>query len=71
MIELLVVLALIVILASMGMAQYRSSVVHAKEAVLKRICFSSATLASNYAGQEPVAEAARCAVSEGLPAESC
>ena len=35
MIELLVVLALIVILASMGMAQYRSSVVHAKEAVLK------------------------------------
>jgi len=35
MIELLVVLALIVILASMGMAQYRSSVVHAKESVLK------------------------------------
>src|SRR4030095_15067042 len=35
MIELLVVLALIVILASMGMAQYRASVVHAKEAVLK------------------------------------
>jgi len=36
MIELLVVLALIVILASMGLAQYRSSVVHAKEAVLKQ-----------------------------------
>jgi len=35
MIELLVVLALIVILATMGMTQYRSSVVHAKEAVLK------------------------------------
>jgi general secretion pathway protein G len=35
MIELLVVLALIVILASMGMTQYRNSVVHAKEAVLK------------------------------------
>jgi general secretion pathway protein G len=35
MIELLVVLALIVILASMGMAQYRSSIVHAKESVLK------------------------------------
>lgn len=39
MIELLVVLALIVILASMGMAQYRSSVVHAKEAVLKQDLF--------------------------------
>ena len=36
MIELLVVLALIVILASMGMTQYRNSVVHAKEAVLKQ-----------------------------------
>jgi general secretion pathway protein G len=35
MIELLVVLALIVILATMGMTQYRNSVVHAKEAVLK------------------------------------
>jgi len=39
MIELLVVLALIVILASMGMAQYRSSVVHAKEEVLKQDLF--------------------------------
>jgi general secretion pathway protein G len=35
MIELLVVLALIVILATMGMTQYRNSVVHAREAVLK------------------------------------
>src|SRR5262245_23693479 len=39
MIELLVVLALIVILATMGMTQYRSSVVHAKEAVLKSDLF--------------------------------
>jgi general secretion pathway protein G len=39
MIELLVVLALIVVLASMGMTQYRSSVVHAKEAVLKEDLF--------------------------------
>src|SRR5262245_42920348 len=39
MIELLVVLALIVILATMGMTQYRSSVVHAKEAVLKEDLF--------------------------------
>jgi general secretion pathway protein G len=39
MIELLVVLALIVILATMGMTQYRNSVVHAKEAVLKEDLF--------------------------------
>ena len=39
MIELLVVLALISILATMGMTQYRASVVHAKEAVLKQDLF--------------------------------
>ena len=39
MIELLVVLALIVILSTMGMAQYRSSVIHAKEAVLRQDLF--------------------------------
>jgi general secretion pathway protein G len=39
MIELLVVLSLIVILATMGMTQYRNSVVHAKEAVLKEDLF--------------------------------
>src|SRR5262245_9456913 len=39
MIELLVVLGLIVILATMGMTQYRNSVVHAKEAVLKTDLF--------------------------------
>ena len=39
MIELLVVLALIVILSTMGMTQYRASVVHAKEAVLKQDLF--------------------------------
>jgi general secretion pathway protein G len=39
MIELLVVLALIVILATMGMTQYRASVVHAREAVLKQDLF--------------------------------
>jgi general secretion pathway protein G len=38
-IELLVVLALISILATMGMAQYRQSVVHAREAVLKTDLF--------------------------------
>ena len=39
MIELLVVLGLIVILSTMGMAQYRSSVIHAKEAVLRQDLF--------------------------------
>jgi general secretion pathway protein G len=38
-IELLVVLALISILATMGMAQYRNGVVHAREAVLKTDLF--------------------------------
>jgi general secretion pathway protein G len=38
-IELLVVLALISILATMGMAQYRQSVMHAREAVLKTDLF--------------------------------
>jgi len=38
-IELLVVLALISILATMGMAQYRTGIVHAREAVLKTDLF--------------------------------
>jgi general secretion pathway protein G len=38
-IELLVVLALISILATMGLAQYRQSVIHAREAVLKEDLF--------------------------------
>ena len=39
MIELLVVLSLIVILATMGMSQYRTSVIHSREAVLKEDLF--------------------------------
>ena len=39
MIELLVVLSLIVILATMGMAQYQNSIVRASEAVLKEDLF--------------------------------
>ncbi len=39
LIELLVVLSIIVILASMGLAQYRNSVVRANEAVLKEDLF--------------------------------
>jgi general secretion pathway protein G len=39
MIELLVVVSLIVILATMGMSQYRSSVIHTRESVLKEDLF--------------------------------
>jgi len=39
LIELLVVVTLIVVLATMGMTQYRSSVVQAREAVLKEDLF--------------------------------
>jgi general secretion pathway protein G len=39
LIELLVVLSLIMILATMGMTQYRTSVIHAREAVLKEDLF--------------------------------
>ena len=39
LIELLIVISLIVILTTMGMTQYRTSVVHSKEAVLKEDLF--------------------------------
>jgi len=39
MIELMVVTALLVILATMGLVQYRRSIVHAQEAVLKEDLF--------------------------------
>jgi general secretion pathway protein G len=39
MIELLVVVSLIVILATIGMTQYRNSVIHAREATLKEDLF--------------------------------
>ena len=39
MIELLVVVSLIIILATMGMTQYKTSVVHSREAVLKEDLF--------------------------------
>jgi general secretion pathway protein G len=39
LIELMVVISLIVILASMGLAQYRQSIVRTKEAVLKEDLF--------------------------------
>jgi general secretion pathway protein G len=39
LIEIAIVVTLIVILATMGMAQYRTSVIHAREAVLKQDLF--------------------------------
>jgi len=39
MIELLVVLTLIVVLATMGMAQYKNGIIHAREATLKEDLF--------------------------------
>jgi general secretion pathway protein G len=39
MVELLVVMTLIVILATVGLAQYRTSVIHSREAVLKEDLF--------------------------------
>jgi general secretion pathway protein G len=39
LIELLIVLSIIMVLASMGLAQYRNSVQHSKEAVLKQDLF--------------------------------
>jgi general secretion pathway protein G len=39
LIELMVVLSLIVVLASMGLVQYRQSIVRSKEAVLKKDLF--------------------------------
>jgi general secretion pathway protein G len=39
MIELLIVISVIVVLASMGMVQYRNSVIRAREAVLKEDLF--------------------------------
>jgi general secretion pathway protein G len=39
LIEIAIVVTLIIILATMGLAQYRTSVVHAREAVLKQDLF--------------------------------
>jgi general secretion pathway protein G len=39
LIELMVVLSIIMVLASMGLVQYRNSIAHAKEAVLKEDLF--------------------------------
>src|SRR4029078_12823050 len=66
MIELLVVLALIVILATMGMTQYRNSVVHAKEAVLRQdLCHMRDAIDQYYADKGQYPTTLDALVSEG------
>src|SRR5262245_21614240 len=48
MIELLIVISLLMILATMGMAQYRNSVVRTREAVLKEDLFQMRDLIDQY-----------------------
>ena len=48
MIELLVVVSLVIILASIGMAQYKSGVVRAQEAVLKEDLFRMRDVLDQY-----------------------
>ena len=58
MIELLVVVSLIVILATMGMGLYKTGVIHAKEAVLKDDLFQMRDAIDQYyadKGQYPAA----------------
>jgi prepilin-type N-terminal cleavage/methylation domain-containing protein len=55
MIELLIVVSLIVILTTMGMTQYRHSVIYAREGVLKEIC-QIATRSTVFRGQGAVSE---------------
>jgi general secretion pathway protein G len=48
MVELLVVISIIVILAAMGMAQYRNSIIRAREAVLKEDLFRMRDVIDQY-----------------------
>lgn len=65
-IELLVVLALISILATMGLAQYRQSVIHAREAVLKEDLFQLRdALDQYYADKGKYPDALDALVTEG------
>jgi general secretion pathway protein G len=48
LIELLVVISIIIILAAMGMAQYKSSVIRAREAVLKEDLFQMRDAVDQY-----------------------
>lgn len=66
MIELLVVVSLIVLLASMGMAQYRNSTIRAQEAVLKEDLFRMRdALDQYYADKSQYAPSLDSLVSDG------
>jgi general secretion pathway protein G len=66
LIELLVVVSLIFILATMGMAQYKTSVVHAREATLKEDLFRMRdAIDQYYADKGKYPEALEALVSEG------
>ncbi len=66
MIELLVVVSLIVLLAGMGLAQYRNSVVRAQEAVLKENLFRMRdALDQYYADKQQYAPALDALVTDG------
>ncbi|MEW5981689.1 MAG: prepilin-type N-terminal cleavage/methylation domain-containing protein [Acidobacteriota bacterium] len=66
LIELLVVVSLIVLLASLGLAQYRNSVIRAQEAVLKENLFRMRdALDQYYADKAQYAPALDSLVSDG------
>jgi len=66
LIELLVVVSLIVILASIGLAQYRNGVIRAQEAVLKEDLFRMRDLLDQYhADKQGYAQSLESLVTEG------
>jgi len=66
MIELLVVVSLIVLLAGMGLTQYRNSVIRAQEAVLKENLYRMRdALNQYYADKQQYAPSLDALVSEG------
>lgn len=66
LIELLVVVSLIVVLASMGVAQYRNSVIRAREAVLKEDLFRMRdALDQYYADKQQYAPSLDALVTDG------
>jgi len=66
MIELLVVVSLIVILAGIGLAQYRNGVIRAQEAVLKEDLFRMRDLLDQYhADKQQYAQTLEALVTEG------
>jgi general secretion pathway protein G len=66
LIELLVVMSLIAILATLGLAQYRNSVIHAREVVLKEDLFRMRdAIDQYYADKGKYPEAIDALVSDG------